>query len=84
MEEKVVNINFFRKIWYSISEFEQYPEMAAEGFGRAIKYLITLTAIVSIFLMIVSILQVKTLIRDIAQYINENIIVVKENKEQYL
>lgn len=73
MEEKVVNINFFRKIWYSISKFEQYPEMAAEGFGRAIKYLITLTAIVSIFLMIVSILQVKTLIRDIAQYINENI-----------
>lgn len=75
MEEKeeVVNINFFKKVWYSISKFEQYPAMATEGFGRAVKYLITLTAIVTIFLMLVSLLQVKTLIGDLARYINENI-----------
>ena len=45
MEEKedekyrVVNINFFKKVWYSITKFEKYPEMATEGLGRALKYL---------------------------------------------
>ena len=43
MEEKeeVVNINFFKKVWYSITKFEKYPEMATEGFGKAVKYLMT-------------------------------------------
>ena len=75
MEEKeeVVNINFFKKVWYSISKFEQYPAMATEGLWRAIKYLITLTIIVTIFLMIGSLLKIKTLIGDFAQYVNDNI-----------
>ena len=63
MEEKeeVVNINFLKKVWYSISKFEQYPAMATEGLWRAIKYLTTLTIIVTIFLMIGSLLKIKTL-----------------------
>lgn len=75
MEEKeeVVNINFFKKVWYSISKFEQYPAMATEGLWRAIKYLTTLTIIVTIFLMIGSLLKIKTLIGDFAQYVNDNI-----------
>ena len=75
MEEKeeVVNINFFKKVWYSISKFEQYPAMATEGLWRAIKYLITLTIIVTIFLMIGSLLKIKTLIGNFAQYVNDNI-----------
>lgn len=75
MEEKeeVVNINFFKKVWYSISKFEQYPAMAAEGLWRAIKYLTTLTIIVTIFLMIGSLLKIKTLIGDFAKYVNDNI-----------
>ena len=75
MEEKeeVVNIKFFKKVWYSISKFEQYPAMATEGLWRAIKYLTTLTIIVTIFLMIGSLLKIKTLIGDFAQYINNNI-----------
>ena len=75
MEEKeeVVNINFFKKVWYSITKFEQYPAMATEGLKRAIKYLVMMTAIVSIFVMIGSILQLKTLISDLAEYIQDNI-----------
>ena len=75
MEEKeeVVNINFFKKVWYSISKFEQYPAMATEGLWRAIKYLTTLTIIVTIFLMIGSLLKIKTLIGYFAQYVNDNI-----------
>ena len=30
-ENKTKNINFFKKLWYSITKFEKYPEMAAEG-----------------------------------------------------
>ena len=73
MEEKeeVVNINFFKKVWYSITKFEQYPAMATEGVKRAIKYLVMLTAIVSIFVMIGSLLQMKTLISDVQDSIPE-------------
>lgn len=75
MEEKeeVVNVNFFKKIWYSISKFEQYPAMATEGLWSAIKYLTILTIIVTIFLMIGSVLEIKTAIGNFAQYVKDNI-----------
>lgn len=44
-EEKLKKLNFFKKMWYSITNFEKYPYMAAEGVGRAISYLIGITAI---------------------------------------
>ncbi|MBQ2836471.1 MAG: DUF1189 domain-containing protein [Clostridia bacterium] len=71
--EQVVKINFFKKIWYSITQFEKYPLMATEGLGKAIKYLIKLTAIVSIFIMIGSLLQMKNLVDELAKYIDEEI-----------
>ena len=48
-ENKTKNIKFFKKLWYSITKFEKYPEMAAEGIRSAIKYLIIISFIVSIF-----------------------------------
>ena len=72
-KQEIVNINFFKKIWYSITKFEQYPAMATEGLKRAIKYLVMLTAMVSIFVMIGSLLQMKTLINNLAQYVQDNI-----------
>lgn len=72
-KEEVVNINFFKKVWYSITKFEQYPAMATEGLKRAIKYLIMLTAIVTVFVMIGSILQMKTLVGELAKYVQDNI-----------
>ena len=75
MEEKeeVVNINFFKKVWYSITKFEQYPAMATEGLPRAIKYLVTLTIVVTIVAMIGSLLQMNKLVNSLAQYIEQNI-----------
>lgn len=72
-KQKVEKNNFFKKAWYSITEFEQYPTMAVEGLKRAIKYLAILMAIVSIFIMINSLLQLKGLIADVANYIQNNI-----------
>lgn len=72
-KKEVTKINFFKKVWYSITKFEQYPAMAAEGFKRALKYMITLTAIVTIFIMIGSILEMKSLVGELAQYVQDNI-----------
>ena len=71
--EGVVNINFFKKVWYSITKFEQYPAMATEGLPRAIKYLLTLMIAVTIFVMIGSLMQMKQTIDNLSQYIEQNI-----------
>ena len=65
--------NFFKKVWYSITKFEQYPDMAIEGLKTAIKYLVTLTAIVTVFVAIGTVLQMKTIIKDLSVYIENNI-----------
>ena len=36
VKEEKVKTKFFKKVWYSITKFEQYPAMAAEGLKRAI------------------------------------------------
>ena len=39
------NYNFFKKVWYSMTKFENYPEMAALGVPRAFLYLAELMII---------------------------------------
>lgn len=72
-KEKNTNINFFKKVWYSITKFEKYPDMAAEGIYKAIKYLVILMIILSLFLTISSLIETKKMILDLAQYIQDNI-----------
>ena len=72
-ENKTKNINFFKKLWYSITKFEKYPDMAAEGLGNAIKYLIIITFIVSIFITIGSAIETHKVIGELANYIKDNI-----------
>lgn len=72
-KEKVVKIGFFKKVWYSITKFEQYPTMAMEGLKRAIKYLVMLTAIVTIFITLGSLIQMKMMVEDLAEYVQNNI-----------
>lgn len=72
-KNKVKNINFFKKIWYSITKFEQYPAMAAEGIKTATRYLLILITLVTIVAMGGSLLQTNKLMKDLAQYIQENI-----------
>ena len=72
-ENKVKNINFFKKIWYSITKFEQYPAMAAEGIKTATRYLLILITLVTVVAMGGSLLQTNKMMRDLSQYIQENI-----------
>ncbi len=72
-ENKTKNMNFFKKVWYSITKFEKYPDMAAEGIKSAIKYLIILTFILSIFLTIGTTIEMHKSIGDLANYIKDNI-----------
>ena len=56
MEQKINNQieknPFYKKVWYSITKFEKYPNMAAEGVGRTIGYLCLLMFIFSVFMAI--------------------------------
>ena len=51
-EVSVAPLGFFKKLWYSITKFEKYPELATNGVSRAIKYLIQIIAIFAIVLTI--------------------------------
>lgn len=75
MEEskELKNIGFFKKLWYSITKFEKYSDMAIEGFSSAIKYLIILTAIITVFSTISSLIEMHKLVENLAKYIEENI-----------
>lgn len=51
-QKGIVNIPNFKKVWYSITKFEKYPEMATEGVGRAFGYLLFLVFMFSIIFSI--------------------------------
>lgn len=70
-KEKIKNISFFKKVWYSITKFEKYPEMAKEGIGRAFQYLLILSIIISIFSSISLTIMMKNTVESIADYIEE-------------
>ena len=83
VEEKVNNVDeqknenelkskgFFKTIWYSIDKIEKYPELAAEGFIKAIRYLVKLIAILAIIISAVSVYKSSAEFKEIAQYIDE-------------
>lgn len=52
MEENTTKINFFKKVWYSITKINKYEEMREEGLGKSIKYILTLTFWLAIILAI--------------------------------
>ena len=41
---------FFKKLWNSITKIEKYPEMAAQGLGKAFTYICKVVAILAIIL----------------------------------
>ena len=71
-EFRVVKIGFFKKVWLSITKFERYPEMATEGVGSAISYLMKLMLIFSAILVIGMIYNLNKTIGQGIQYVNEN------------
>lgn len=72
-ENKTQKINFFKKLWYSITKFEKYPDMAAEGLQKAIIYLSILVSIVTVFIMINSLIEMNKLVNNLASYIEINV-----------
>lgn len=62
---------FFKKVWYSINKIEKYSELSAEGFGKAIKYLVILVVMLSLVSAIGTVYRTSIEVKNIAQYINE-------------
>lgn len=74
-KQENIDINkkgFFKKIWYSITKLERYPELAVEGVPKAIIYLLKLVAIIAIVSCIGSLYQLNIVIKNGANYISSN------------
>lgn len=71
-QNKIKKIGFFRKVWYSITKFERYPEMATEGVGSAFLYLTKLMLIFSAILVIGMIYNLNQAVQQGIKYVDEN------------
>ena len=70
-KEQELKKGFFKKVWYAIDKIEKYSELSAEGFGRAIKYLILLIMILGLVSSLATVYKTSLEVKKIAQYINE-------------
>lgn len=69
LENKSIKTNFFKKVWYSITKIEKYPDMAAEGFGKAIGYMAKIIAVLAIVLCFGMMFQTYNLIQEGLSYL---------------
>ena len=72
-KEEKMNKGFFKKIWYSINKIEKYPELSAEGLGRAIIYLMTLVLIIGVMSSFATVYRTSLKVKEVAKYIDEKI-----------
>ena len=63
MKEEVLKVRFLKRIWYSITKLEKYPDMAAEGLRKALGYLAKLVMIITIVISIGSLYQTHVLVQ---------------------
>ena len=59
IRQQFFKMNFLKKVWYSISKFEKYPEMAALGVKKALVYFTELLLIISIIFTVVYVYYIK-------------------------
>lgn len=71
--QEKINKGFFKKIWYSINKIEKYPELSAEGLGRAIIYLMTLVLIIGAISSFATVYRTSLKVKEVAKYIDEKI-----------
>ncbi len=62
---------FFQKVWNSITKIEKYPDMAAEGLGRAFTYICRIVAILAIVLCLGTIYQTHQMLQEGMKYLKE-------------
>lgn len=46
-KDKQLKKGFFKKVWYSIDKIDKYSELAAEGLGKSLRYLVILVIILA-------------------------------------
>lgn len=63
---------FFRKVYNSIVKIEKYPDMAAQGFPKAISYITKLVVILSIVLCLGMVYQTHGLIQEGVNYLQND------------
>lgn len=68
-KEVILKNGFFKKFWWSISKIEKYPNMAAEGFGRALAYLAKIVLILAIVLCLGLIYQTYGIVQEGIKYL---------------
>lgn len=68
-KKKEIKKGFFKKVWYSITKIEKYPDMAAEGAGKAVGYLAKIVAILAIVLSLGMIYQTHNLLQEGISYL---------------
>lgn len=62
---------FFQKVWNSITKIEKYPDMAAEGLGRAFTYICKIVAILAIVLCLGTLYQTHQMLQEGMRYLKE-------------
>ncbi len=66
------NMGFFKKVWYSIVKIEKYPNMSAQGVGKAINYLSKIVAILTIVVCLGILYQTHNLIDEGISYLQNS------------
>ena len=67
--EKVKKEGFFKKAWNSITKIEKYPEMAAQGIGKAFSYICKVVAILAIVVCLGMMYQAYQMVQEGIQYL---------------
>lgn len=67
--EKVRKEGFFKKAWNSIIKIEKYPEMAAQGIGKAFSYICKVIAILAIVVCLGMMYQAYQMVQEGVQYL---------------
>lgn len=68
-KNKALKQGFFQKIWNSITKIEKYPDMAAEGLGRAFTYICRIVSILAIVLCLGTIYQTYQILQEGTKYL---------------
>lgn len=70
--ENELNMGFFRKLKYSIIDIEKYPNMSAQGLGKAISYLAKIVAILTIVFCLGIVYQTYNLVNEGVEYLQNS------------
>ena len=72
LKNNKIRIPLYKKFWYSCTKFEKYPEMASEGVGTAIGYLIWLMFIFALIIGIGLLIKFKIIVNQEIQILNRD------------